>query len=348
MNVFKAPSELSLDGNLKANWESWKHKFMIFLTASESDKKDEKVKTSMLLNVIGDRANEIYSTLPLTDNTKWNFDAVIAAFDNYFMPRKNITVSRFRFFSCQQAEDQTVDEFITEIQVRSKDCEFADDQNINETLIRDKIICGLKDKKLQEKLLCIEDLKLEKLITLCRTHKEAQVQAKEISKEENVNNVNTRNNNTSNSNRHNTLKTKVQNSNNSNGANSQSQQIRSCKYCGQTHPPRQCPAYRHVCKKCSKYGHFENVCLSSRIPRHQQKKDVQEIQEELSSDSEDESSFYVSTVKNDKCKSNWQFKADVNGTQVLFKLDSGADVNILSTSDFNRLKVKPNLKLNLT
>ena len=37
-----------------------------------------------------------------------------------------------------------------------------------------------------------------------------------------------------------------------------------CRYCGSTHPPRQCPAYSKVCTECSKVGHFCRICSSKK------------------------------------------------------------------------------------
>ena len=35
-----------------------------------------------------------------------------------------------------------------------------------------------------------------------------------------------------------------------------------CKYCGETHPPKLCPAYGMTCYKCNAKNHFSNVCRS--------------------------------------------------------------------------------------
>ena len=37
-----------------------------------------------------------------------------------------------------------------------------------------------------------------------------------------------------------------------------------CRYCGQSHTPRQCPAYGKTCAACSMTGHFKKVCRSKR------------------------------------------------------------------------------------
>ena len=38
--------------------------------------------------------------------------------------------------------------------------------------------------------------------------------------------------------------------------------VRNCKYCGEDHPVRRCPAYGVQCEKCEKLNHFTKVCLS--------------------------------------------------------------------------------------
>ena len=38
-----------------------------------------------------------------------------------------------------------------------------------------------------------------------------------------------------------------------------------CRYCGQQHQQRQCPAYGKICRKCGKKNHFANVCRSRDI-----------------------------------------------------------------------------------
>ena len=52
-------------------------------------------------------------------------------------------------------------------------------------------------------------------------------------------------------------------SNKKDGKQSKDKFIRSCQYCGKGHNTGQCPAKHVKCHKCSKVGHFANVCRSS-------------------------------------------------------------------------------------
>ena len=50
---FRPPDRICLSGNLADNWCLWKQGFMLFMTATESDGKADKIKFAMLLASIG-------------------------------------------------------------------------------------------------------------------------------------------------------------------------------------------------------------------------------------------------------------------------------------------------------
>ena len=64
---------------------------------------DEKVKASLLIHCIGDKAKEIYNPLTLDavgDNM--NYEKIMEKFEAYLAPRKNITFSRYKFLTYRQ------------------------------------------------------------------------------------------------------------------------------------------------------------------------------------------------------------------------------------------------------
>ena len=67
-----------------------------YLTAAESDEKGDDVKTSRLLTT--------FTFATKRDDMK--LDPVVATFDEYFSPRKNLPYTRFKFFTCNQANGQ--------------------------------------------------------------------------------------------------------------------------------------------------------------------------------------------------------------------------------------------------
>ena len=73
---FNPPSELSFDtdGNLSATWKKWKEHFNFYITATEAEGKTDKIKTSMLLTLIGEKGRELYESFDLVEDEKMKLD----------------------------------------------------------------------------------------------------------------------------------------------------------------------------------------------------------------------------------------------------------------------------------
>ena len=87
---------------------------------------------------------------------------VLHKFSEYCNPRKNITILRLKFFTYRQQEGQNFHDFVTELKKLSSECEF---DNLQDSLIKDMIVCGTKDNSLRERLLRECDLTLSKAIS---------------------------------------------------------------------------------------------------------------------------------------------------------------------------------------
>lgn len=108
MEFLPHPKELNFSSdNLGQEWEIWKNQFQLFLQATESDKKPEKVKTSILLTCIGNEGRKIYYTFNFeNEEQKFNLEKVIEKFDSHCQPRKNLTFLTYQFLTCKQKETQ--------------------------------------------------------------------------------------------------------------------------------------------------------------------------------------------------------------------------------------------------
>ena len=141
MDCVKPPKALNLDSasNLVEAWKVWKDNFNIFLQATESSEKTDIVTSSILLHCIGQSAKDVYKTFTFAAGDEMKYNEIIAKFDAYFKPRKNLTFLRFTFLTARQNEGEKFDEFYTRPRKLSEDCEFGDLRN---SLIKDLIIIG--------------------------------------------------------------------------------------------------------------------------------------------------------------------------------------------------------------
>ena len=140
MVKLRPPPPYSFEGNVSEGWKIWQKHFQFFLTATESDTKSDKIKTSILLTCIGPKGRDIYETFTFEQDTdKLKLKPVLEKFTMYCNPRKNITILRHKFFTYKQAEGQCFNDFVTELKKRSSECEFGD---LTASLTKDMIVCG--------------------------------------------------------------------------------------------------------------------------------------------------------------------------------------------------------------
>lgn len=86
-------------------------------------------------------------------------------FEAHFVVKRNVIFERAIFNLRSQQDGESVDNFITDLYCLAEYCEFG---TLRDDLIRDRIVVGIKDKKLSEQLQLDSKLTLEKAITKTR------------------------------------------------------------------------------------------------------------------------------------------------------------------------------------
>ena len=126
------------------------------------------MKVTTFLGVLGKECSEIYQKLAQIEDQKHSVVAIIAALKENFQPRRNITFSRYVLNTCQQKAQESIDEYVNRLRELSSGCEFG---ALLDIPIRDGIVLGTKHIALRSRLLAEENLKLEKSLAICRSHK---------------------------------------------------------------------------------------------------------------------------------------------------------------------------------
>ncbi|UYV83111.1 K02A2.6-like [Cordylochernes scorpioides] len=302
MVAAEKPSELALHGNVAENWRRFKQRLMLYLEATEKATKPDKLKVAILLNFIGEEALEVFNTFHLKEDEAENFDLVINKFDDFCEPKKNVIFERFKFFSATQKDGESIDSFITELKGLSTSCEF---ESQKDSLIRDRIVYGIQDKALQERLLREPNLTLLKAIEMCKTDEISKQQIKIMQNNQNI------------------CQIRKYEKKHSPKQNQESEKEFKCQRCGKSHRAKNCPAWGKRCSKCKKMNHFAAFCKSSAIRslNDETEETVRSIHE----------AKVVHTLE-------WKKSIIVNGKEICFKLDSGAEVNVLPYTFTRQMK----------
>lgn len=335
MDQLKAPDRLNFDSpNLSQTWKKWREEFTLYADLALADK-DDKHKVKMFRYLIGNRGREVYDTLTFVEvEDERTLQTVIEKFDAYCNPMKNESVERYKFNSRNQQPGESIYNYVTELKLVAANCGYGE---IEESLIRDRIVCGIKDTSLRERLLRETNLTLKSCLDICRASELSKERMREIDNAPaaEVHALRTPDKG---------AKMKYDNRQYSKG----SVQIQQCRYCGRKHElsKQKCPAYGQVCHKCKKKDHFAVMCGKSQPPpqqspqkRNNKQKRVHYVHEDSVESDLENDYFEIATVSTN---SNEQIYAmmHIEGKPVRFQLDSGASCNVIPISMLNGVGYK--------
>ena len=78
-----------------------------------------------------------------------------------FNPKQGVAVHRYKFNSRVRQRGESVASFVAELRHLAIDCEFGD--SLNE-MLRDRLVCGVNDSRIQRRLLSEADLDFDKAL----------------------------------------------------------------------------------------------------------------------------------------------------------------------------------------
>ena len=295
-------------------WTKWIRRFERYRVASGLSAKPEENQVNTLIYTMGDEGDDILSSFGLGEEEKIKYDVVKEKFQGYFIKKHNVIFERARFNVRSQLEGESIDSFVTALHGLAEHCNFRD---LKDELIRDRLVVGLRDAALSEKLQMNPDLTLEKAVVLARQKEAVRKQqpllrgkVKETPFSEDP-------------------LPKVDEVGRSTGTRKPTVRkpaTQQCYRCGRPyHRGHQCPAINATCRKCQRRGHFQEVCRSTFR--------VQEVQDSFPQQEEEDASFLGAVqARGIESSKPWKIQVSVNGSPVEFKVDTGADVTVIPRS----------------
>ena len=172
--------------DLSHTWKRWSKEIQLYM-GLVMEGWDEKVKVKMVLYVIGSKGREIYETLHFEKaRDERTLQDVMNAFEEHWNLKKNETVGRYKFFTCIQEEGKSIEKFVRDLKLLAATCNFG---TLHNSLIRIRIICGIRNSMLCEELLKVVDLDLDKCLRVCRVSELSKERNKAIEPTESINAV---------------------------------------------------------------------------------------------------------------------------------------------------------------
>jgi hypothetical protein len=257
---------------------------------------------------------------------------VLDKFDAHFQPQKNTIHHRAIFHRRNQLPGETVEQYVRELYSFAEKCDFTDKKED----IRDMFVIGVRDMEISKSLQLIDDLTLDEAVKQARQVELVKTNLASKDKNPEISNVRSKTNiNRKNFSRHprhtGYAQQSVRQGNKSQSAGAQGYTF-PCKRCAHdSHRNGNCPAKKLKCYSCGKFGHFGKLCRG----RQRQVNDITAENGEMYDNMDELSTSFNSNMflGNIACPSvskPWFVKLKVCGTDIKFKVDSGADATIIS------------------
>ncbi|UYV62868.1 K02A2.6-like, partial [Cordylochernes scorpioides] len=291
--------------------------FLILEEASEEKKK------AYLLTLIGGKAYETLKNLCSPKLPKeYKYEELIEKLVEYFSPRRSIIVERFMFFGRIQKETESVSEYLVEIKRLASTCGFG--EFLKESL-RDKLVCGLRNAKIQRRILSEGDVPLARVVEIALSMEAAEKNTRIFHVNEPADSVDK-------------IRAEVGNRYNR-------EQKRKCIHCGRLHKDL-CRFREATCFRCGKRGHLATICRSRgehtserQVSRFLNQRKINQIEDQEEEESVQRMVFmrtYDYRVKYATNDPPYVIKMRVEDTLMTFEIDTGSCLTLISEKDFKR------------
>lgn len=275
-------------------WKNYITRFEFCLQANDIN--DENKKKANLLAVCGSELFDLIISLASPTSIEGiTYEAILQVLNKHFHPTPNEIVESFKFHSRNQEEGEKVKDYVANLRKLSIHCNFED---LDRTL-RDRLVCGIRSKEVQRKLLQCEKLTFTQASEIAFSHETATFDSNIIlmpgpSKPSLVVDEPMEVN-------------KITNK-------KFDKQTKPCFRCGRQHRG-ECKFRWSKCNFCGKTGHIESVCLSKNST--------------LKSNC---NGLYVTTINNVReCKVDaYMVKVSIEGSIVEMEVDSGCAFTLIS------------------
>ena len=159
------------------DWISYTERLELYFVANGI--KDATKRRAILLSVCGSSTYQlIRDLLSPTKPTEKTFAELVTLVKEHQQPAPSFIVQRYTFNTRVQQPGETISAFIAQLRKIAQHCQYG---TTLEDMLRDRLVCGCRDKRLQHKLLADPTLAFDKALSMAKSNETAEHGAKDLS-----------------------------------------------------------------------------------------------------------------------------------------------------------------------
>ena len=160
------PVPLKLGSDVAADWERFRSEWNNYEVATELDNASGKRRAAVFLACIGSAAHSVFRSFKFdSEEDTSNVSKIIEAFNRYCIGETNITYERYVFNQRTQQPGETIEDYVADLRKLANTCQF---DQLEDSLIRDRIVVGIRDDTTRRRLLQQKKLTLSEAIDICK------------------------------------------------------------------------------------------------------------------------------------------------------------------------------------
>lgn len=306
-------------------WKLYLEKVEFYFSANEIS--DEEKKKSILLSSVGSTTfsvlRDIIVPVKLQDI---EYKELIKKANEHFQPQPSEIVERFKFQKRMRRAGESISDFIRDLRRLSEYCNFG---STLEDRLRDQVVFGIQEDRIQQKLLDTRNLTLTNAMDIAFSIESATAGVKSLHMTDFENRVNKVQGSSPEEWK---MKWKQKHPNTAEWVTSRQKFApgKQCYRCLKQHDSRACPYKNAVCHLCKKTGHIKIACrakhFSSTTNKQYKGGTVQHVKE-----------YSLNYMKEIKGENMWTKTVYINNVKVNFEIDTGAAHTIMSKSNADTL-----------
>ena len=158
------------------DWTSYCERLEQFAGVNGIDDADKK--RAVLLSSCGNAVYQVIRNLVAPEKLAGkSFSELVKLVRDHYCPLPSVTAQRYNFNSRTQKEGETVSQFVAELRRLSEHCDF---KATLDDMLRDRIVCGVRNSSVQRRLLAESGLTFKKAFELVQSAESAEKNVTEI------------------------------------------------------------------------------------------------------------------------------------------------------------------------
>ena len=252
-SAMATPAPRLHEGASLREFTSWRDKFKGYALLTGMSSLPRETQTAALIALLDDQWTRTLRHGLDTDVDTSDIETILDSMERHLRRQRNVIIDRCEFYRRQQEDGEPFDDFLVALREIAHFCDFC--SHCADTLLRDRILTGIRDDETQRVLLSTNDLTLQTAIDVCRARENAHHNSAAMSGYVQPVSAYRRNRTAS-------ARRPALHRRNSPQRESAPHPADACPNCGwSAHAdPQTCPARSATCHWCERRGHFQSVC----------------------------------------------------------------------------------------